>query len=64
MRLWNAAITSNLAAELATPGKGYCGFVAMDRIVNGMGRTIGVDDLGGVDDVLSIIRTLIDHSSK
>ena len=61
-KIWDAGLSSNLAEERGTPGRAYCGFIAMDRIINGMDRTIDVRETDGVENILSVIKSLIGRS--
>ena len=40
-RIWKTKISYDMNESRATPGLGNCGFIAMDRIINDMDRTIG-----------------------
>jgi hypothetical protein len=62
-RVWRVTIKTDTNEHKATPGKGYCGFISMDRIVNGMGRTLSPVTDEGISAMIEIIDTLV-HNSK
>jgi hypothetical protein len=62
-RVWESTIEFDRGENNRTPGQGYCGFISMDRIINGMDRSIGpsvTDRSSGIHD---IIKTLSDNSN-
>ena len=62
-RVWEVKIKFDNNENNATPGRGYCGFISMDRIIHGMDRTIGPDVTEGSTKLLNVIKILSDNSS-
>ncbi len=62
-RVWEVKINFDEAESKRTPGLGYCGFIAMDRIIYGMDRSIGPDVTNGSVKLHDIIKVLKDNSS-
>ena len=63
-RLWRVSIVPDRMEFRKTPGHGYCGFIAMDRIINGLDRTISPCSADGIDSFLKIIETLSTNSTE
>ena len=62
-RIWSAKIDTRRDEMAATPGHGYCGFISMDRIINGMNRTLSPQNESGVNQILEIIRVISNSST-
>ena len=63
-RVWKVLLAPSREEFSGTPGRGYCGFIAMDRIINGMNRTINTDTNEGISEIVNITSTLIQHSKQ
>ena len=61
---WSVQICADLGEPKGTAGKGYCGNIAMDLIVKDMSRNIDPATIEGIDDVLKILRVIIENSSE
>ncbi len=61
-RIWTVKIEKSREECLATPGRGFCGFISMDRIINGMDRTLDPVDVHGVGQMLEVIKSISDLS--
>ena len=62
-RVWEVKIKFDNAESKQTSGLGYCGFISMERIINGMDRSIGPEPHNGSSKIHDIIKILMDNSS-
>ncbi len=57
-KIWRCSIELDPAEAALVPGKGYCGFISMDRIMNATNRTLNSSTDEGLTGILKVIDDL------
>ena len=61
--IWTIEIQEKQAEEDKIPGRGYCGFIAMDQILNRFSKCVDIATLEGRECVIGTIERLIGHEA-
>ena len=57
-KIWRCSIDSDPAEAALVPGKGFCGFISMDRLINSTNRTLNSTTEEGLNGILRVIDSL------
>ena len=59
--IWSIEISENQEDEDRIPGYGYCGYLAMDQILNGWAKCVDIETEEGQECVIGTMERLIGH---
>ena len=63
-RIWRTSIETSTSENMAIPGRGYCGFISMDRIIHKTNRILDPVSPTGMELLIALIGTLIDAGTE